>query len=471
MKELVVGKLEFANVSGYYGLALCLRGCKHKIVDIDEKTAWGVDIILTSLFYYRDILFLESFLRKSGMKNNPDRPPIIAGGLQATTCPELTAEMADYVFIGDGEEHLNNILNTYAEKGLIENPYLYNNKMQTVPPFCNCENIEPMAYLFSRKKQSFDKLKLKRLKIKRNRYENLSAGRIYRIEIARGCKYRCPFCLISRIKPYRECKIDKILKVLESIPVGSNVGVFAPEPTSHSNYELIQEILKKRKLRQHAADAKLENLANDDRESVVLGIEGISLKLRKKIGKPRTNEFIAECLENFLTTKSRVLYGARIGMYFILDFPEETEDDWLEFKDLFEKLDKIKNANRASICFSMSPFSPKPFTPLYNSVIHPFRRYDEKMAKLLRGGDGNSRWVYKIIENRIWNCFERTIDAIVHRGKDRGYKIISKLTMPLLNKIPTKWEKAEIIARRLIKEADNCGIPESVLFGGEPPRQ
>lgn len=37
--------------------------------------------------------------------------------------------------------------------------------------------------------------------------------------------------------------------------------------------------------------------------------------------------------------------------------------------------------------------------------------------------------------------------------------------------IDEKSKQAEIIARRLIKEADNCGIPESVLFGGEPPRQ
>ena len=106
-----IGKVLFGADDFFFGLELCLVKAGRMAQRVNPDMASIVDVLLVSLFWFRDIYFWEAFLRESGLKNRTGgKPVIIIGGIQGTITPELCAELCDYVFIGDADDHLGDIL-------------------------------------------------------------------------------------------------------------------------------------------------------------------------------------------------------------------------------------------------------------------------------------------------------------------------------------------------------------------------
>lgn len=462
MPEKLIGKLIFSSVLGYYGLELCLKDTKQTIYNVTKETASGFDLILISLFYYRDVLLLEDFLRASGLKDKRTAI-LLAGGMQSTITPEIISILVDYVFIGDGEEHLENILNEYIQDGTFTNKYLYSGK-GLIPSPAVAENIKPIAYMHS---------SLKHISASNKRKGGIQqskdkkASTLYRVEIARGCKYKCPFCVMSGLKPYREVNKEEIFKCIESIPSRKMASFFAPDRASHKYWDEIQNRIKEKNIIDCGQDVRLESLLKIENESATIGIEGLSLKLRKSIGKNFSTDFIFDRIKEFCTTGKRKHWGSRLSLYYIADLPGECEDDFNEFKELLEKLSISDFTRHTLFRFILNPLSPKPFTKLKDAEIHPFINYDRKWKTILRGGDGNSRWGIKIVEQRVWLCYERILDAIVHRGGKKGYEIIKDLKKRNLTKIYMDWDKSERASNIIMNRCNDIGLSEDILFKGK----
>lgn len=433
MAGITIGKLIFGKDDFFYGLELCLHKAGRTAYPVNEKTVHGCDVLLVSLFWFLDVYHFERFLRESGLRHRKNRPIIIAGGMQCTVTPRLIAEMVDYVFIGDGDDHLGAILDQIeaGEKPLCE--HLITRESERIPPPAEC-NPSPFAQMQGTKRP------------------------ILRIEIARGCKYRCQFCLLSGLKPYREVDTEAILQLLDMYPK-CPVSLFAPERALHSGWKRIQEKILQQGRMDLGQDARLENIDTIEKHSVTFGLEGISYRLRKSISKPFKEDFILEKLGRFVTNAKRIAF---VSIYFIADLPGEDQSDWDELRRLFERIESENWSRMLTLKPVLNPLSPKPFTKLADAVIHPFRPYGKIWKDFLRKGDAG-QWGFRIVETMVWDCHLRVMDALVHRGGPKAYQVIQKIPSSILGKnVPTPMRKS--LAMEIIKASEKAGIkPE--IFG------
>lgn len=445
---MIIGKLcfdESMREDQFYGLELCLARAGRTAHDVRAGTtmdktvavaAQACDVLLVTTFWYRDAYLLEGFLRQSGLKERDGRPYVLVGGMQATMTPRVFAAMADAVFIGDADDHLGGILDALEAGREPDSAYLYRAGDAIVPEPAVCA---PSAFPF------------------------LKGGKrnTARIEIARGCKYKCAFCALSGLKPYQEAPWDQIKQSLDiTYPVG--VSVFAPDRTQHSQWDRIKRYLRRTRRQDFGQDARLDHITEVDGNSVTVGIEGLSERLRRSIGKPWSNETVTQKLGQFVETRQGAM--AYANTYFIGDLPGEGDDDWAEAEDLFERIEREAWSRHLVMRPILNLLSPRPFTKLADAPVHIWRDYKTRWQRFLAGEGRGKQWGFRVlVRTAVWPAIDRLMDIIVTRGGDMAYKVID--AMPrwmLLNTTFAKgWRKN--VAEKLHDEIQAFGLTDAVL--------
>lgn len=429
---MIIGKLCFGKDDFTYGLELCLNKAGRTAYSVTEKTVMGCDLLLVTAFWFYDAYHLKAFYDKAGLSlDSKDRPKILIGGMQATMSPEIFSHMADWVFIGDGDDYLKAILDDIEAGKEPESPYLYTRHMDTIPQPAECM---PSAFKISK------------------------GGKrdVTRIEIARGCKYKCPFCAISNLKPYREVRYEDVVPLLNN--VRGPISLFAPERTIHTEWAKYKAHIKDKGLRDLGQDARLERITDIEHASVTVGIEGISERLRKTIHKPFTDDFIVDQFRSFVESRRGI---GMISAYFIADLPGENEDDWAAIWNLFERLEKEQFTRRMTFKPVLNPLSPKRYTKLNNAIVRPFVDYETQWISLLRRG-GSSQWGFRLVETLVWGPWERMMDVLVNKGGHKSWDVISRLPAKLITSKPPKSERRKL-ATMLLKECRNVGLTDELL--------
>ncbi len=374
-----VGYLTFGRDDFGYGLALCLQSIPN-IFRVTPKTAKYVDWLLFSCFWWEHVYLLADFLRKAGIKkSDTNRPKIIIGGFN-TLNPIPFGAYADHVVCGDGENILPGLLDgkEYEENLWHNSPYLKS--------FCHETN------------------------------------NIARIEIARGCKYRCKFCAVSHLKPYRELPIDGVEITLRSTRM-KRVSLFAPEPTMHSQDKKITEIVHRLGKVRVDSDVRLDHLSNCSDSVPRVGIEGISEKLRRSVNKPYRNEQIIEAVRQAIMDGRKGLF-----MYFILDLPGEDEEDWQEFGGLLKKIGELPGASNFLLKPSPSVFLPSPHTPMEFDGINWDRDYARKWSAFFGRGEDRQWDVMMAERNRIFSPVMRVLSMVATRAGDEFFELERELS-------------------------------------------
>jgi len=433
---LTIGKLCFGADAFAYGLELCLARAARSAYRVTTATAGAVDVLLVTIFWYADYYRLEAFYRQSGIRPG-GKPIIIIGGMQATMTPKLAACFADYVFVGDADEHLGGILDQIESGKRPEHPNLYRAGAGDLPSPCECE---PSAFAIG----------------------TGSCHSSVRIEIARGCRFKCAFCCLSGLKPYKEVRASEIEPLLQAHH-GRALSLFAPERTMHSEFDRIVLAAKRYGCKDMGQDARLDRLEHVSGSSVTFGLEGLSQRLRKTIGKPWSNAEVVERLGRFVETRKNI---SRVSMYLIADLPGEMDDDWTEFRELFLEIERADWSRRLVLCPILNPLSPKPYTALEKAHIRLFSDYASRWRRLLRKEGG--QWGFRIIETFVWGPLERTMDAIVHRAPaEAAAWLIRRMPTPLLLRKP-RMDAREGVARALIAEIGKQEVTLNMLEGTAP---
>lgn len=449
MAKLIIGKLCFGKDVFQFGLELCLARAGRIAYPVTEGTASGCDVLLVTMFWYRDVYGLEAFLRKAGVRKGGRGPLIIAGGMQCAMTPRLVARMVDYVFVGDADDHLGGILDQVERGERPTHPHLFADG-EPVPEPCECA---PTAFSVQKGGKAGTR----------------------RIEIARGCKYRCAFCALSGLKSYREVPAGDVIAELRGHEPGA-LSAFAPERTCHSEWGAIEEGIAARGWQDKGQDVRLEHLdrlhvtksmsgLRSGGRGATVGLEGISHRLRKSIGKGYSDEFILDKVGAFV---GRAIGPVMLAAYFIADLPGETDDDWRELEDLFAKIEAADWSRRLTLKPVLNPLSPKPHTPLAGTPIHPWRDYEARWRRLLRRSDKDGRgWGFRIAEPlKIWGPLERVMDLLVTGDDPRAYDaLIARMTSKMLaGAVPAGHRERS--ARALAVEASRCGV--ALRMSAEP---
>lgn len=367
-----IGFYTFGRDVFCYGLSLCLHKTRQHLPDaeiyrVTPKTAKILDVLLFSCFWWEHVYLLANFLRSAGIKRSDEKPKIIIGGFN-TFNPVPLRCYSDYVVCGDGENVLHEVI------------------LSDTPPPLVWHN-EDITEAFIHVTNS-----------------------ISRIEIARGCKYRCKFCALAHLKPYREVPISSITDAIKQVKT-RKVALFAPDARQHSGNEILDAVCKKYGLSRAETDVRLDALHRWEHGAARVGIEGISARLRKLVGKKYDDDMIIESIK-----KHRDKGFNSIVLYFILDLPTETDEDWAQFVTMMRRLDSTLDADDFMIKPTPNVFTPNPHTPLEYEPIRWWVDYRRKWRDAFRGS-GSERWIAQMAEvSTIFGPAARILSMISMRG-------------------------------------------------------
>lgn len=388
-----IGYLTFGRDDFGYGLHAVLSGLDAPVYRVTPKTAPLVDILVLSVFWWEHVYLLADFMRKSGIvKERDERPFVIIGGFNSFN-PAPMGSYADAVVVGDGEGALAD---------LIENPeasasWIYREGQTTPVIYRSVSRIAPTPHI---------------------------TNGIARIEIARGCKYRCAFCAVAHHKPYRECAYTDIERVLSSVSV-NRISLFAPEPTLHRDEKRLQDLCLRMGKTRMDSDVRLDRLSKipeTGRNVPRIGLEGLSERLRKSVNKPYSDRFILKQVEGLIRSGHSGLF-----LYLILDLPEETPDDWECFRELLKRIGRIPGADRFVLKPSPSVFMPTPGTPLEGESIHASRDYRRIWTEFFNR-DGRTWDVTMAERTRVFTPAMRILSMLATRGGEEFHSVEKELT-------------------------------------------
>lgn len=323
-------------------------------------------VLAFSISYENDYLNVLKILRAAGIppgrKDRKDKFPLLIGGGPAVTInPGPLSEVFDAIFVGEVEDAFEDIakkivrayerkvpkINLLEEFVEIDGMYVPHFKQERINRriIGDINKFVPRTFIFTPDTE----------------FSNMGV-----IEISRGCRWRCRFCVAPAIYFPARFRSAEVIKN-ELVQISSyceKFGLLGALPTEHPEIEEItnQILLMNKKFSFSSVrigalnDIILSNLRQGGEKSVTLAPETGSERLRKIINKPITNKAIFSQIEKIEKAGIK-----KIKLYFMLGLPFETEEDVYKTAVLLDEFNSIFPSILFTISFSI--FVPKPQTP------------------------------------------------------------------------------------------------------------
>ncbi|MGB3399440.1 MAG: radical SAM protein, partial [Candidatus Deferrimicrobiaceae bacterium] len=363
------------------------------------------DVVAFSLSYENDLLHLPGLLSAGGVppfradraaetpSRHRERPLVLAGGFAASLSPEPAGTIADAVVVGDGERAIGSILDLGpprpADEGYrkalaaipgiyVPDGYVYGYGPSAgkglVPPG-RLVNILPRPGFPERVVR--ETLPLDQLPpVFPVLAEDAELGRMVLVETSRGCPKRCGFCAAAHACPdFREVPLANVRATVDALwPHRKKVGLVGAAVLDWRHFRAFsREILSRggsvspASVRADLVDEEIAQILSESgHKTVALAPEAGSETLRARVGKGVPDERF------FSAARTLVQAGiVSFKLYFLLGIPgagvEEEVGGAVDFISAFrgEVLSEAKSVGRmGTITAVLSPFVPKPFTPL-----------------------------------------------------------------------------------------------------------
>ena len=333
-----------------------------------------LDVLLVSLYWWEHKYDYIRFLVEAGIDPKKRSPIIIAGGMDMLN-PAPIEDYFHYAVLGDGEEVVIPLLE-----------YVTNGKS----PDCD-------KYIWTAGEANEGKAVAVYDRLRATHYVEDRQNKVTRIEIARGCKRKCGFCLLTFAKPYRELPGEAIKTLIYTAPT-KNVALFSADRASHSAYLEIEDWAAKYGKRNNGTDLRIDTIQKfKTATSLRFGIEGYGYDARRAVGKPYTDDQLIEWFRHVFhvvkTPKGTPITVATV--YMIMGLPGDTVDSYREFAELLRRIDDLK-PKRFTMFLSASTFAPYFHTGLqwadpsifadWNSVWAMHKPFLKNITIAARGG-------------------------------------------------------------------------------------
>lgn len=373
-----------------------LRALKVPLMSLETKTpVCDFDLIGFSILYELNYTNILNILDLAGIpfysSRRDDSYPLIVGGGPCTCNPEPIADFFDIIVVGDGENVILEITDTWLK--FKENQK--NGKESLLKSMSKIEGV----YIPSFFKPEYDNNGIQTLRPKYSDYtkvtrtiaKNLDTlpfpdapivpygkpvhDRL-RLEIARGCTRGCRFCQAGMIyRPVRERSVETLLELSEKALGKTGYEDISLLSLSTGDYEciipLMQRMMEKCETRHIAISLpslragtltpELMRLIKKVRKTgFTIAPEAGTQRLRRFINKNISEKEIIETVQDSFDLGWQV-----IKLYFMIGLPSERKEDIQGIVDLVKKLRKIKGKKGkwGKINVSVSTFIPKPHTP------------------------------------------------------------------------------------------------------------
>ncbi len=416
------------------------------------------DLIAFSLQYEMSYTNVLNMLDLAGVplyaKDRGEQDPLVFAGGPSANNTEPMADFFDFYNLGEGEEMLPEIVETYQsckKAGL--------SRTETLRKIAQIEGV----YVPSFYTPVFDASgKQIRLDVKPE-YADVAPARIRKrivedfetayfpdkfvvpnvevvhdrimLEIFRGCIRGCRFCQAGFIyRPVRERSPERLIALADKLIASTGYEELSMLSLSTSDYTKLGELtdgLLDITVPQHVSLA-LPSLRIDsfslDLMQKVSAVRKSGLTFAPEAGTQRLRDVINKGVqEEDLLRSCRLAFEGgwnNVKLYFMLGLPFETDEDVVGIAELAGKVLKVydevhygRKARRPEITVSVSTFVPKPFTPFQWAPqidIPEIRRRQDLIKRAL-----NRRI------NFSWHDPETTVlEGAISRGDRRIGKVI-----------------------------------------------
>ena len=318
-----------------------------------------------------------------------DHPLVIVGG-HSTFNPEPVADFVDAVVIGEGEEIILEILETYAsiqpgtsKLGILNQlkkieglyiPAFYKPGYNTDGTFLKLDKIVSDApdQILKRIVGKLPPPPKKPIVPYIDTIHNRAP-----LEIMRGCTRGCRFCHAGIVtRPVRERPVEEILETMDTLIPNtgySEIGLLSLSSSDYTQIIPLVEAINERfegqniaislpSLRIESVSVSLmDALSGKRRSGFTLAPEAATERLRNIINKPISDQQLLD------TAKEIYQHGWHtIKLYFMVGHPTETLDDVQAIADLSKQVLQVgidTIGKRAKVNISIGTFVPKPHTP------------------------------------------------------------------------------------------------------------
>lgn len=361
-----------------------------------------------------------------------DAPLIVGGGVCAMANPEPLAAFFDLFLLGDVECCLPPFIERYLQvrgekKGKVVEDlgawdWAYNpgNLDVSYKEDGTIAGFAPPSF-----KVRIERFKGKHLATSALISGETEFGDMFLVEGSRGCPSACAFCLAGNIYPFT---VDRLDGMEEGV---TDVGIIGGGVSFHPGLAGIVKRLKERGLNVHLPSLRLDevslevvDLLKDSIKTLTFGIEAGSESLRKRIGKPLSDDEIFHRIEKIADLKS-----FNFKFYFMVGLPGEQRKDVQAIVEMIKHLLHVlvkkgsAKGRIGSITVHASPFVPKAATPFQWLPMEDTKELKEKIALLKRelGKVANTHFTHESLKYSF-------LQGVFARGDRRLKDVIMELS-------------------------------------------
>ena len=345
-------------------------------------------VLAFSVTYELDYFNIPRILAAAGIplyssERDETQPLVIAGGVCISANPAPVTPFFDALCVGEAEAVLPDLVKTLSELDLAD-------RQGTLSAIAKVPGVFVPRYsnrVIMQRAKNLDDFPVHSVVMTRD----TELGDLYLIEVERGCRWRCRFCLVCSVfRPMRPRSLESIVQQAKAgLASRKRIGLVGPDVPDHPAFEEILLRLKGLEAEVSVSslrikplfDLALSELARGGTGTVAFAPEAGSARMRGVIRKGVNEDDILKAVE--FTSRHQI---KQLRLYFMIGLPTETDDDVDAIVDLSRKCKAIleKRQSTTRIVLSVSPFVPKAGTPFQWAPMERLGALNKRLAKLKR---------------------------------------------------------------------------------------